>query len=72
MKFKEETLCSKRHYLSKQTTGVSGCLNYEGSCAMTLTTKDGDKPTRPVNTDAVKQYFVKNKSSISPKPKKVT
>jgi len=45
--------------------------NYEGPCAMTLVTMDGDKPTRPMNVDAVKKYSIKNKSSISRKPKKV-
>jgi len=38
---------------------------------MTLVTMDGDKPTRPMNVDAVKKYSIKNKSSISRKPKKV-
>ena len=42
--------------------------NYEGPCvvkrafsgdAMTLTTKDGEELARPVNSDAVKKYFVK-------------
>jgi len=33
--------------------------NYEGSCAMTLTTMDGDKLTRAMNVDAVKKYSVK-------------
>jgi hypothetical protein len=62
MKFKEETLCSKRHYLSKQTPGASGRLNYEGSCAMTLVTTDVDKLARPMNAGAVKKYFVKKKT----------
>jgi len=44
--------------------------NYEGPYvvkrafsggAMTLTTMDGDKLPRPMNMDAVKKYFVKNK-----------
>ncbi|KEH29630.1 hypothetical protein MTR_4g046607 [Medicago truncatula] len=43
--------------------------NYEGSCAMTFPTLDGDKLTRPVNTGSVKKYSVKHKSSISRKPK---
>jgi len=33
--------------------------SYEGRCAMTLTTMDGDKLTRPTNTGAIKKYFVK-------------
>jgi hypothetical protein len=45
--------------------------NFEGSCAMTFTTMDGDKLARPMNAGAVKKYSVKNKSSISRKPKKV-
>jgi len=44
--------------------------NYEGSCAMSFTTMDCDKLTRPM-AGAVKKYFVKkNKSSISRKPEK--
>jgi len=35
--------------------------NYEGPCAMTLTTMDGDKLARPIKADAVKKYSVKNK-----------
>jgi len=35
-----------------------------------LITKDGAELVRPVNTDAVKKYFVKMKSSISRKPEK--
>ena len=49
--------------------------NYEGPCAMILTTMDGDKPARPVNANAVKKYFVKNtkkKSSIGRKTEKAT
>jgi len=41
--------------------------NYKGSCAMTFTTMDGGKLARPVKTNAVKKYFVKNESSISRK-----
>jgi hypothetical protein len=37
---------------------------------MTFTTMDGDKLARPMNAGAVKQYFGKNKKSISRKPKK--
>jgi hypothetical protein len=44
--------------------------NYEGPCVMTVTTLDGGKLTHHRNTDAVKQYFVKNMSSISRKPEK--
>jgi len=33
--------------------------NYEGPCAMTLVTTNGDKLALPVNTGAVKKYFVK-------------
>jgi len=33
--------------------------NYEGPCAMTLVTTDGDKLTRPMNAGAVKKYSVK-------------
>ncbi|KEH41389.1 hypothetical protein MTR_1g050418 [Medicago truncatula] len=44
--------------------------NYEGTCAMTLVTTNGNKLACPVNTGAVKKYSVKNKSSISRKPKK--
>jgi hypothetical protein len=33
--------------------------NYEGSCAKTFTTMDGDKLTRPMNAGAVKKYSVK-------------
>jgi len=33
--------------------------NYEGSCAMTFTTMDGDKVARPTNVGAVKKYSVK-------------
>ncbi|KEH26630.1 transmembrane protein, putative [Medicago truncatula] len=36
--------------------------NYEGSCAMTFTTMDGNKLARPMNASAVKKYFVKNKN----------
>ena len=32
---------------------------YEGPCAMTLTTMDGDKLTRPMNAGAVRKYSVK-------------
>jgi len=35
--------------------------NYEGSCAMTLTTMDGDKVARLVNGGAVKKSSVKKK-----------
>jgi hypothetical protein len=42
--------------------------NHEGPCAMTL----GDEHARPMNAGAVKKYSVKNKSSISRKPEKVT
>jgi len=35
-----------------------------------LITKDSEKLVCPVNTDAVKKYFVKMKSSISRKPEK--
>ena len=35
--------------------------NYVSSCAMTFTTMDGDKHTRPVNAGAVKKYSVKIK-----------
>jgi len=35
-----------------------------------LITKDGAKLVRLVNTDAVKKYFIKMKSSISCKPEK--
>ncbi|KEH28055.1 hypothetical protein MTR_5g061475 [Medicago truncatula] len=44
--------------------------NYEGSCARTFTTTDGNKLTRSMNAGAVKKYSVKNKSSISRKPEK--
>ncbi|KEH17372.1 hypothetical protein MTR_0019s0040 [Medicago truncatula] len=44
--------------------------NYEGSCAMTFTTMDGDKLALPMNVGAVKKYSVKHKSSISRKPEK--
>ncbi|KEH16109.1 hypothetical protein MTR_0327s0020 [Medicago truncatula] len=47
-----------------------GMPNYEGTCAMTLATTNGDKLALPMNTGAVKKYSVKNKSSISRKPKK--
>ena len=43
---------------------------YEGSCAMTFTTMDGDKLAHPMNAGAVKKYSVKNNSSISRKPEK--
>jgi hypothetical protein len=33
--------------------------NYEGPCAMTFATTDGDKLTRPMNADAVKKNSVK-------------
>jgi len=33
--------------------------NDEGSCAMTLTTMDGDELARPTHVGAVKKYFVK-------------
>ena len=36
-----------------------------------LITKDGDELVRLVNTDAVKKYFVKMKTSISRKLEKV-
>jgi hypothetical protein len=35
--------------------------NYEGSCAITFPTVDNDEHARPMNTDAVKKYFVKMK-----------
>jgi len=35
-----------------------------------LITKDSDKLVCPVNTDAVKKYFVNMKSSISRKPER--
>ena len=35
-----------------------------------LITKDSDKLVCPVNSDAVKKYFVNMKSSISRKPEK--
>ncbi|AES65981.1 hypothetical protein MTR_2g059990 [Medicago truncatula] len=44
--------------------------NYEGSCAMTFTTMDGDKLALPMNAGAVKKYSVKHKSSVSCKPEK--
>nr|ABD28294.1 hypothetical protein MtrDRAFT_AC147774g5v1 [Medicago truncatula] len=44
--------------------------NYEGSCAMTFTTMDGDKLALPMNAGVVKKYSVKYKSSISRKPEK--
>jgi len=47
--FKKVALCSKMYYLFNQTPGEKECL----------ITKDGDKLVRPVNTDAVKKYFVK-------------
>jgi len=34
--------------------------NYEGSCAMTLVTTNGDNHTCPMNVGAVKKYSVKN------------
>jgi len=33
--------------------------NYEGPCAMILTTMDGGKPARPVNANAVKSTLSK-------------
>jgi len=44
--------------------------DYEGSCAMTFTTMDGNKLARLMNAGAVKKYSVKNKSSISRKSEK--
>jgi len=44
-----------------QTPGASGRLHYEAPCAMTFTTMNGDKLTRPMNASAVKKYSVKNK-----------
>jgi len=41
--------------------------NYEGSCAMTFTTMEGGKLSRPMKADAVKKYFVNMKSSVSRK-----
>jgi len=32
--------------------------NYEGSCAMTFTTMDGDKVTHPLNASAIKKYSI--------------
>jgi len=59
----KKTLCFQLDSKGKWTP------NYEGLCAMTLVTTDGDKLTRPMNASAVKKYFVKNNSSISRKPK---
>jgi hypothetical protein len=44
--------------------------NYEGPCAMTFMTTDGDKHTHPMNAGEVKKYSVKKKNSISCKPEK--
>ncbi|KEH40973.1 hypothetical protein MTR_1g040275 [Medicago truncatula] len=38
--------------------------NYEGSCAMTFTTMNGDKLALPLNAGAVKKYSVKHKISV--------
>jgi len=69
MKFKKETVCLLSF---RPDSKGKWTPNYEGSCAMTLTTLDGDKVARPVNGGAVKKYSVKKKSSISRKPEKAT
>ncbi|AES97538.1 hypothetical protein MTR_5g055770 [Medicago truncatula] len=71
-KIQERDFVHKR-VLSFQPDSRSKCMpNYEGTCAMTLVTTNGDKPARPVNTGAFKKYSFKNKSSISRKSEKAT
>ena len=60
MNVKKVVLCSKLYYFLKTDFRGNECL----------ITKDGDKLVCPVNTDAVKEYFVKIKSSISRRPEK--
>jgi len=47
---------------------LSNLIDFRGKEC--LITKDGDEFVCPVNTDAVKKYFVKRKSPISRKPEK--
>jgi len=66
-KFQEGNSVPKRVLSSQPESKGKWTRNHEGSCAMTLTTMDGDKVTRPMNVGAVKKYFVKKKHSISRK-----
>jgi len=67
----EKDFVPKKVLSSQPDSNDKWTPNHEGSCAMTFTTIDGDKLARPTNVGVVKKYSVKNKSSISRKPKKV-
>jgi len=58
VKFKKETLCPKKVLLFQPYSRGKWAPNYESSCAMTLTTMDGDKLTHPMNVGAVKKYSI--------------
>jgi len=60
MNVKKVALCSNIYYQFNQVSGAKECLII----------KNGDEHVRPMNTNAVKKYFVKIKSSISRKLEK--
>ena len=57
-KFQEGNYVPKKVLSSQPNSKGKWTPNHEGSCAMSLTTMDGDKVTHPLNASAIKKYSI--------------